>query len=144
MVVRAFILRVITRPVLVPIGVGSFGLWYGGFDITYIVSRKIALTIYPDLSSKTSSTNRIISSLAALSTGSTFAYFNYVTSPFKTIEFPELDSQNIFRQLPMYFKRNIQVIKSINLTRGIFLFVGSGCISGFCKCIVETYLSNHL
>jgi hypothetical protein len=144
MALRFFILRVVTRPVLVPIAVGSFGLWYGGFDVAYVVSRKIATTLDPDLPVKTSQKNRIISSLAGVSIGALFGFANYSSSPFKNIEFPELQMKSIFRDLPKYIKSNVEVLKTLNINRCIFLFVSSGFISGFSKCIVETYLSHHV
>ena len=144
MALRLFIVRLVTRPVLVPIGVASFGLWYGGFDVAYIVSRKVATTLDSDLPVKTSPTNRIISSIAGVSAGSLFAYANHTSSPFKNIEFPELQMKSFFRDLPQYIRANVEVMKTLNFNRGILLFVTSGFISGFSKCLVETYLSHHV
>ena len=144
MALRLFIVRLVTRPILVPIGVGSFGLWYGGFDVAYIVSRKIALTLDSKLPAQTSQTNRIISSLAGVSAGSLFSYLNYSSSPFKNVEFPELRMKSVFRDLPQYIKSNMKVLKNLNVNKGILVFVSSGFISGFSKCVVETYLSHHV
>lgn len=144
MAIRLFIVRLITRPVLVPIGVGSFGLWYGGFDVAYLVSRKIVTTFDSSLSTETTKSNRAISSLSGVSVGSLFLYGNYSGSPFKGIELPELQLKSFFRDLPTYVKSNIAILKSLNVSRGVVLFVTSGFLSGFSKSVVETYLSHHV
>ena len=144
MAARVFLVKLVTRPILVPIGVGAFGLWYGGFDVAYIVSRKVATKLNPDLPIDTSRKNRVISSLAGVSTGALFAYLNAATNPFNNVDFPELHWKSALKDIPVYMKSNFEVMKKLNVKRGIVLFVSSGFISGVCKSLVESYLSNHL
>ena len=144
MAFRLFVVRLITRPVLVPVGVGAFGLWYGGFDVAYLTSRKIATSFDSTLPTETSRKNRAISSLSGVTVGSLFAYANYKGSPFKGIDLPELQLKSFFKDLPTYIKSNFEVMKKLNVSRGVVLFVTSGFISGFSKCVVESYLSHHV
>ena len=144
MALRVFITKLIARPILIPVGIGSFGLWYGAFDVSYIVSSKVAGTLDSSLVGKTTPTNKAISSLAGVSLGSVFVYASYVSSPIRTATFPEIELKSIMRQLPAYFKQNMEIIRNLNMSRGVLIFVGSGFISGFCKCFVECYLSQYV
>lgn len=142
MAIRAAFVRIISRPLLVPIAMGSFGLWYGGYDISYITTKNLGSSIFPPAVKETTRSNKVASSISGLSMGSAFAYAFYATSNFKNVEFPNIEKGNFVKNFPSYIKNNVAVLKTLNVQRGVFVFVCSGFISGFTKGAVETYLNS--
>lgn len=136
---RAKLLQILARPVLIPITVGGFGLWYGIYNITYQSTSFISNTLLFSNKNKQilKQSTRYIATGCSLTTGILTWYLlklkypNDWNSPITTFQYK--GPKDI---IPL-IKNSFTSIKHYPIQRLYTLVLLSSASSGFSKTIFE-------
>lgn len=134
---RAKLLQILARPVLIPVTVGGFGLWYGSYNVTYQGTALLGNTILGSPKQVPSSSTRMVASGCGVTTGiaswyiAKLLYPNTWVSPVATFHY-----RGVHDVIPL-LKNSVESIKQYPVTRVYSLILFSGVVSGLSKTIFE-------
>mmetsp|Transcript_23978 Transcript_23978/g.35192 ORF Transcript_23978/g.35192 Transcript_23978/m.35192 type:complete len:152 (+) Transcript_23978:73-528(+) len=138
--IRRRLLQLLARPVLIPVAVGGFGLWYGTFDLTYQGSYQASSLIFGGVTEHASKSARVVSGLVGISVGAGTMYMANSLYPSQwkppTASFEFKGAKDI---VPL-IKNAMSSFQSFPIRRIYALVIMSGVASGLVRCATERIL----
>jgi hypothetical protein len=134
---RAQLLKLFARPVLIPVAVGGFGLWYGTFNLTYLSTSFLGNSLLGAPKDPLPQSTKFIASGCGITTGiaawyvAKLAYPSHWISPTATFEY-----QGLKDLLPLA-KNAISSLHNYPVKRLYSLVILCGVFSGFGKTTFE-------
>lgn len=135
--VRTKLLQLFGRPVLIPISVGAFGLWYGTYNLTYQGTAFVGNMIFGSSSVPIPSSTKLIASGCGITCGITSWYIMKILYPANWISPAATFQYRGVHDIAPMLKNSISSIKQYPVMRLYSLVLFSGGISGLSKTIFE-------
>ena len=134
---RVKLLQILARPIVVPIAVGGFGLWYGSFKISYQSSNFLGNTFLGTSKISLPQSSRYIASICGVTVGLVtwysikFIYPNDWSFPVSTFEYKSI------KDIVPLIKNSFSSIQNYPLKRLYSLVILTGFCSGIGKTTAE-------
>lgn len=134
---RAKVLQVFARPVLIPISVGAFGLWYGTYNITYQGTSFLGNAILGSSTVPIPSSTKLIASGCGVTCGITAWYIIKTIYPTNWVSPASTFQYRGIHDIGPMIKNSITSLKQYPVLRLYSLVLFSGGVSGLSKTIFE-------
>jgi hypothetical protein len=134
---RAKVLQVLARPVLIPISVGAFGLWYGTFNLTAQGTAFLGNTVLGAPKEPTPTSTRMIASGCGVTTGVTIWYLAKLVFPSSWVSPVATFEYRGVRDIVPLLKKSASSLKEYPVMRVYSFVLLSGAVAGLSKSIFE-------
>jgi hypothetical protein len=132
--------KILARPVLIPLAVGGFGLWYGTYRLCYTGTSTIgnALLGYADCKSQSSAVG------CAISGGIASLYIENAMFPIDwALPEKQILKVSSVSDLGNYFKQNADSLKKFPVGRVYGMVIISGLVSGIVQTGTERVFASY-
>jgi hypothetical protein len=134
---RAKLLQILARPVLIPVTVGGFGLWYGTYNLTSQGTALIGNTVLGSPKQPTPSSTKMIASGCGVTTGIASWYIAKLLYPSQWVSPVATFQYRGVQDIVPLLKNSAESIKQYPVMRVYSLVLFSGVVSGVSKTIFE-------
>jgi hypothetical protein len=134
---RAKALQILARPVLIPVTVGGFGLWYGTYNLTYQGTAFLGNTVLGSPKEPASPSTKMIASGCGVTTGIASWYIAKLVYPNRWVSPAATFQYRGVQDIVPLLKNSLESIKQYPVMRVYSLVLFSGVVSGFSKTIFE-------
>lgn len=148
MIFKKYILAAAYRPLLIPLGVGAFGLWYGSYDISHKVFSKVIKsgTHNPVMIKNRTLNAQVVSNFSGLTTGVVTIYFSKYLFPPLPVNYQDMKSlpQEAMKlsqeAIKLRIARYVEIFKIYPFQRLFGAIILSSSMSAFVSVCAERYI----